>query len=77
MTQPPRCPDCGTQARPILRGYPAPEAFEASERGEIRLGGCLIWDGASDCWCPECDLEFLSAPEASRDKPAEDPRHEH
>jgi hypothetical protein len=40
--EPRRCPTCGAPAVPIVYGLPGPELWEASERGEVILGGCVI-----------------------------------
>jgi len=38
-----KCPACGAEAPVrIAYGYPSGEMFEASERGEPALGGCVI-----------------------------------
>ena len=71
MEHPPECPDCGTQARPIIYGYPTYEAFEASRRGEFRLGGCIVDDRNPQWWCPNCDLEFPTHPDAGPEEPEE------
>ncbi len=57
MTAPfPPCPRCGsTNAVPIEYGYPSAELFEASQRGEIVLGGCVIGFESPDYECRECD----------------------
>lgn len=39
---------------PIVYGYPSLEMFESAERGEIRLGGCVIGDESPELECPEC-----------------------
>jgi hypothetical protein len=68
----PPCPRCGsTDAARILYGYPSSEMFEASERGEIILGGCLVGpeSPAYECracraplpWVARCD-EDLAGP---------------
>ena len=51
------CPRCGQAITPvpILYGYPSNEAFEASMRGEIRLGGCVVGEESPDYACPACD----------------------
>ena len=49
------CPACGsTDALRILYGYPTNEAFEASERGEFVLGGCVIGEESPDYECRGC-----------------------
>ena len=49
------CPTCGsTDALRILYGYPTEEAFEASERGELTLGGCMVGEESPDYECRGC-----------------------
>ncbi|MFM7062523.1 MAG: hypothetical protein ACKO04_03385 [Actinomycetes bacterium] len=38
----PSCPTCGTRMVRIVYGYPSPETFERSSRGEFALGGCVV-----------------------------------
>lgn len=54
-----RCPACGgnTGVR-IQYGYPTREAFEAAERGEIRLGGCCMEIDAAERHCTTCGQEW-------------------
>ncbi len=55
----PRCPDCG-EGEPlhIVYGYPSHDTFEASERGELALGGCVV-EADSPAWrCHRCDHEW-------------------
>ncbi len=48
----PPCPTCGSRmAVPILYGYPSFEMFAASERGKVRLGGCVIGSESPDYEC--------------------------
>jgi hypothetical protein len=55
---PGQCPKCGVAAvRPILYGFPAPEALAAVARGEIVLGGCCIVEGAPIWHCTRCGAE--------------------
>lgn len=50
-----RCPKCGAVAGvPIVYGLPGREAFEAEQRGELVLGGCVIEEGAPTHQCVEC-----------------------
>ena len=51
-----RCPACGEQAGvDILYGYPGLEMLEASEHGEIVLGGCCVCESNPDRHCLSCD----------------------
>jgi len=54
------CPRCGARAIPILHGMPTLEAFEAADRGEIALGGCVVTDEDPDFACTgfDCGLRF-------------------
>ncbi len=42
----------------ILYGYPAIEAFEQSERNEIKLGGCVLMEGQPERHCTSCGHEW-------------------
>ncbi|MCQ2570766.1 MAG: hypothetical protein MJ154_00750 [Candidatus Saccharibacteria bacterium] len=53
-----KCPKCGCELKKIIYGMPTLETFEASERGEVVLGGCCIIDGGPDYRCDECRLEY-------------------
>ncbi len=51
----PPCPTCGSAGVVrIVYGYPAPETFEAADRGEIALGGCVIGEESPAYECREC-----------------------
>lgn len=45
------CRACGELVLPVLYGMPDPEAMEASERGELMLGGCMVEDVGTSCPC--------------------------
>ena len=52
------CPRCGTAMRAIAWGYPLMDdpLMEASARGEVFLGGCIVPDEPIPQWfCPRCD----------------------
>jgi predicted RNA-binding Zn-ribbon protein involved in translation (DUF1610 family) len=53
---PPRaCPQCGsTDAVRIVYGYPTVELFEAEQRGEVSLGGCVVGNESPDYACRSC-----------------------
>lgn len=54
-----KCPGCGsTDTVKILYGEPAYEAYEASEREEIVLGGCCISDISPTRHCKVCGQDF-------------------
>ena len=37
------CPYCRSKnVIPIIYGFPGPDMFVAAEKGEIKLGGCVI-----------------------------------
>jgi hypothetical protein len=41
---------------PIAFGFPTAEAWEASERGESRIGGCVVGEGRPTIACATCSL---------------------
>lgn len=58
-----KCPKCNSRkVVPIVYGYPAPQTYEAFQRGEIKLGGCIIEPGQPDYSCLECRYSWLSKP---------------
>ena len=51
----PPCPSCGsTDAVEIAYGYPSHEMWEAEQRGEIVLGGCVIGPESPAFECGDC-----------------------
>jgi hypothetical protein len=53
----PRCPECpgSPLAVPLVFGLPDVEAFEAADRGDMVLGGCMMEPGPTPRWaCPDC-----------------------
>ena len=56
------CPKCKSKnIIPIMYGYPAPDAVAAAERGEVELGGCMVYiDGCDmpDRFCKDCGHEW-------------------
>lgn len=59
MTRKYICPACGEKAGVNIRyGYPNHKAIEASERGEIALGGCCIGENDAERQCLKCGHEW-------------------
>lgn len=55
----PRCPKCGKdEPLRIAYGYPSHDMFEASERGELALGGCMIEADSPEWHCRRCSHEW-------------------
>ncbi len=53
------CPRCDSQnVVPILYGMPGPEMFEESRRGEVALGGCVVFPDAPDHTCRNCGHDW-------------------
>lgn len=51
------CAHCGSDRLvPIIYGMPAPDAFEAAERGEIALGGCILDEDSPAFRCADCGV---------------------
>lgn len=50
------CPRCGAEITPIpiVYGLPTHELFEAAERGEVQLGGCMVGDESPEFQCKAC-----------------------
>ena len=59
------CPHCTGTMLPIAYGLPDGELFEAAERGEVSLGGCVIPEGPIPQWhCTRCGRD-VRVPEAT------------
>jgi len=57
-----RCPQCGSErAVPIVYGMPGGETIEASERGELVLGGCVVSDDDPEWSCLGCWTQWSDA----------------
>ena len=57
------CPSCkAKEGVDIQYGYPTYEAFEASERVEIALGGCCIELDSPERRCLKCEHEWRIEP---------------
>lgn len=56
----PNCPVCKShdQVIPIVYGKPAKETIRRAERGEIRLGGCLVGASSPRHYCRKDEKEF-------------------
>jgi len=52
------CGECGGKVLPVLYGMPANDAMEASQRGELILGGCTVEDIACRCDCGATSYTF-------------------
>lgn len=57
------CERCGGELLPIAYGFPGPEMFEAAERGELVLGGCMRYDEQPSRRCRDCGLTTGRAPD--------------
>lgn len=58
------CPACHRTVRPtpIVWGLPSHVGFEAAERGEVVLGGCLVSPFDPSHVCPECSTRLYETP---------------
>jgi transposase-like protein len=56
----PTCPRCHSseQVVPIIYGYPSEELFEAADRGEVKLGGCVVTGDDPQWFCKSCDYSW-------------------
>lgn len=53
-----KCPKCGEKLLEIIYGTPGPELFEASERGEVILGGCCLSGNDPKYHCKNCNMDY-------------------
>lgn len=57
------CKGCGTPIAPVIYGYPSHELMEKAQRGEVRLGGCVVPFGIertlNDSYCGSCRWERI------------------
>ena len=58
LRKPRKCPYCGGKVVPILYGEPSIEGFEMAERGEVALGGFIVWESMPDYQCLDCGHLF-------------------
>jgi hypothetical protein len=53
--RPRACSKCGsTDAVRIVYGYPTIDLFQAEQRGEVSLGGCIVGNEPPDYACRSC-----------------------
>lgn len=57
------CPECkSNNVVPIIYRYPAIKTIEEAEKGNLKLGGCLVYNidgcGMSDRYCKDCKYEW-------------------
>ena len=56
---PPACPNCGSErVTPIVYGLPSVQGMEAAKRGEVVLGGCMVYDLSPRWFCQACHRRF-------------------
>jgi len=57
-----RCPSCReNEGLPVVWGYPDAEDFAAESRGELILGGCVVWDLSLNRQCLKCGHQWATA----------------
>jgi hypothetical protein len=60
MFEKPACPECGSHdVLPIVYGLPGPELEARAVRGEVVLGGCIVYDNAPDLGCKSCGARWI------------------
>ncbi|HEU4339321.1 MAG TPA: hypothetical protein VFS19_04570 [Planctomycetota bacterium] len=52
------CPACGGKLVPIMYGLPSSEGFQAAERGEYVLGGCIVSGDDPQFECAACHEQY-------------------
>ena len=55
------CAGCGADTAPVVYGFPGGDLQGAAERGEIALGGCVVWDGRPTQRCTACGADDATA----------------
>ena len=61
------CPKCkSNNVIPIMYGYPAPEAIEEEEKGNLKLGGCMILLYSERYFVIFCNMNILRREEISQ-----------
>jgi hypothetical protein len=58
-----RCPDCGADdPLPLIVGEPGAEWAEPAARGEVALGGCVVFGEVTAEWrCRRCTFEWAAS----------------
>ena len=57
-----RCSNCKSlNVVQIFYGFPAAEQVDQSEKGEIILGGCCLYENSPDWKCKDCGNEWVDA----------------
>ena len=56
----PKCPICNLKKDviPIIYGLPDDALFKKGQKGEVKLGGCVVMDDAPQWYCKKCEKEF-------------------
>jgi hypothetical protein len=58
-----KCKKCGGgKILPVVYGLPLPDTFARAIRGEILLGGCVMFGNEPDYKCGECFTVFTPEP---------------
>jgi hypothetical protein len=53
------CSECGSaNVIPIIYGKPGQELIEKAERGEVKLGGCVVSRESPYNYCKDCKAEW-------------------
>lgn len=52
------CPKCHGELIPIIYGLPSYETFLKQEKGEVKLGGCMVNPNNPNYYCKTCDKEY-------------------
>lgn len=58
VTDPMTCPGCSSHMspQPVVYGYPSIELVDAAERGDVFLGGCVVYRDFPSHRCPTCGI---------------------
>ena len=58
VADPMECPGCreSISPQPVSYGYPGQEMADAARRGEVFLGGCIVYRDFPSHRCPRCGM---------------------
>lgn len=54
------CPKCGSSQGvvPIVYGYPGEELMKKAQKGDVKLGGCIIGENNPNWHCNRCQTDW-------------------
>jgi hypothetical protein len=54
-----KCPECGSRkSKPLIYGLPSEETTVKAQRGEVILGGCVMYPFSPRRQCSSCKTQY-------------------